>query len=193
MLGLFFVQLVTHIESRHGLEVLDRVLSEPSLSTGGAYTAWGNYPASEARTIVSQLARFTHEDEQLTWKRFGGTFFRVLERRYPRYLRSQETPFAFFRDLELRMFTRISEVFPEAEFPSLECSAPYAPGDFQLFVRLCQPMPGFVEGFVGACLNYFRLPIYTIWHDVGPEPGQVLRLTASLVPPEATHPNPELN
>lgn len=192
MLGLFFVQLLTHIESRHGAEVVDLVLDD-TLSTGGAYTAWGTYPSQEASLIVSRLDRLIQEDERTTWKRFGGTFFRVLARRYPRYLRSQETPFTLFRDLELRMFARIREVFPDAGFPALECSAPYAPGDFQLFIRLDEPMPGFAEGFVEACLHYFRLPIYTIWQDLGEQPGQVLRLTASLVPPEATSPNTELN
>lgn len=43
MLGVVYIQFMEMIKSKFSEGVLDDLLDEPTLSTGGAYTAVGNY------------------------------------------------------------------------------------------------------------------------------------------------------
>ncbi len=47
MKGVVFRAFVDLVEERYGEEVVDRLLSHPGLSTGGAYTAVGTYDHTE--------------------------------------------------------------------------------------------------------------------------------------------------
>ena len=59
MKGIVFTKLFDMIEESYGFEVVEQLITNPLLSTGGAYTSVGTYQCSELITILEDLHKIT--------------------------------------------------------------------------------------------------------------------------------------
>lgn len=59
MKGIVFTEFLEFVESKHGLPMVDRLISHCQLASGGAYTAVDTYNVVELLGLVGQLSQQT--------------------------------------------------------------------------------------------------------------------------------------
>ncbi len=119
MKGTVFVEFMRHVEDKYGLEVVDAVLSEvePKLSTGGAYTAVGNYPHEEMLELATALCRLSAESLECLLDDFARSLMRSFERMHPEFFQQGQDLFDFFLSLESRIHSDVRKLYPDASPP----------------------------------------------------------------------------
>ena len=81
MKGVVFTQFVDFVEQKHGLEVVDEMMSAADLPSGGAYTSVGTYDHQELVKMVVALAKNTETPIPDLLNSFGESLFRFLASR----------------------------------------------------------------------------------------------------------------
>ena len=108
MKGVVFTELVNMIEDQFGLEVLDEVIENANLESGGAYTAVGDYPDSEIYSILAELGKITGLNTKQMLAAYSGCFFSMLNLTYTNFFKKHDCALKFLASFgAVSFFNRI--------------------------------------------------------------------------------------
>jgi hypothetical protein len=119
MKGIIFTSLLEIVEERHGLELVDEILTGLDLASGGAYTAVGNYDDGEAVAILTRLAELQSESMANTLTDFGRALFQRLARWHPDMAAGIDDTFEFLEQVEHEIHGEVRKLYPDARLPSI--------------------------------------------------------------------------
>ncbi len=158
MKGVVFREFVDLVEERYGEEVVDRLLSHPGLSTGGAYTAVGTYDHTELLTMIELLSQeIGVEPHQLTIE-LGKQLFGRLYKSYPQFVDPHDKAFDFLKTIDSVVHTEVKKLYSDAEVPEYHCEQL----DDRVLVmdyRSSRPFADLAEGMLLGCIAHFNEPI----------------------------------
>ena len=123
MKGTIFVELLHLIESEEGLDAVDHVIeaSIDQLSTGGAYTAVGNYPHAELLVLLGAYSQYIEANKRDgLLDRFAGYIIREFGRLHPEFF-EQSDLFALLESVESHIHEAVLRLYPEANPPNIAC------------------------------------------------------------------------
>jgi len=118
MKGIVFTEFLDLVESKFGLEMVDRIISQSKLESEGAYTAIGTYKFSEMLQLLQNLQNNTGIaiDELLLI--YGEHFFSVIETSYPGLLATYKSPIEMLSSIENHIHVEVQKIYPDAELPT---------------------------------------------------------------------------
>lgn len=158
MKGVVFREFVDLVEERYGEKVVDRLLSHPGLSTGGAYTAVGTYDHTELLTMIELLSQeIGVEPHQLTIE-LGKQLFGRLYKSYPQFVDPHDKAFDFLKTIDSVVHTEVKKLYSDAEVPEYHCEQL----DDRVLVmdyRSSRPFADLAEGMLLGCIAHFNEPI----------------------------------
>jgi hypothetical protein len=146
-----FTSLLSWVEQTRGVVTVDRIIAGagPALSTGGAYTAVGNYPATEFTALLEQLAILDDTTPDDVQREFGKAAFPVLASLHPEWLDGISDLPALLTHIESIIHTEVRKLYPDAQ-PPLITAQRTDPGIVEVtyvshrgLVPMCQ---GLIEG-----------------------------------------------
>ena len=120
MKGIVFSEFLDLVEVKFGLEMVDKIINQSKLKSGGAYTAVGTYDFSEMLQLLKNLSNNTGlsiDDLLLT---YGEHFFQVLKRDYEGMLSSYSDPIDLLSSIENHIHIEVRKIYPDAELPTFE-------------------------------------------------------------------------
>ncbi|UZO82250.1 heme NO-binding domain-containing protein [Aquimarina sp. ERC-38] len=120
MKGIVFTEFLDLVESKFGLEMVDRIITQSTLNSNGAYTAIGTYKFSEMAELLTNLSLNTGIDVQELLLIYGEHFFTVLQESYGTMLRQYAGPIELLNAIENHIHVEVRKIYPEAELPSFE-------------------------------------------------------------------------
>ena len=151
MKGVIITSFLGWVEATRGLVTEDAILvdAEPALSTGGAYTAVGNYPASDFTALVESLAAKEGKTTDEILREFGIAVFPQLGSLHPSWLDGMDDLYALLSGIESVIHTEVRKLYDDAR-PPLITARKEADGSIEVtyashrdLVALCQ---GLIEG-----------------------------------------------
>lgn len=154
MKGIIFTELIEMVEEGHGLEVTDRLLSLPKLSSGGVYIATGTYPVSDLEILLAELQRILGADRDTLLKLFSGHLFKTFERRYADLLDSYSDTFGLLKMIEGHIHVEVRKLYPDAELPEFEV-ADEDDRQLVLIYRSSRHMQALAMGLMEAAAAHF--------------------------------------
>ncbi len=154
MKGVVFVELLAMADSAVGEAAVDKVVARCPLSTKGAYTTVGTYPASELNLLVDGFSEATGAPIDALQKQFGHWMLARFVESYPKFFSTQPDGFTMLESIEGEVHTEVRKLYPDAELPAFRTERI---GDDALLMTYSSPrrLIAFCHGLIEACLAHY--------------------------------------
>ena len=158
MKGVVFTELLKMVEEAHGLDMVDTIIDNSDLPSGGGYTAVGTYDHSEAVALVVSLSKETGAAIPYLLKAFGEYLFGALARGYPAFLERAQDEFDFLEQVETYIHVEVRKLYPDAELPSFECSRSEDGTALNMIYESGRHFEDLCEGLILGSLKHYKSP-----------------------------------
>lgn len=141
MRGLIFTEFLDHVEQHYNFEVVDQIITQlgGDLSTGGAYTAVGNYPHEELLALAVALCGVTGSAKTVVLRDFAGKLMDTFRLMHPEYFEATDDVFAFLMSVESLIHVDVRKLYPDAN-PPLVAGSILNDGEMLLHYRSHRPL-----------------------------------------------------
>ena len=155
MKGIVFTELLDMINATFGEKMVDDILDECVLESGGAYTSAGTYDYKEMITIVQALsARTDIPFKDLVYK-YGYHLFSRFHEIMPQFFEKPEDAFAFFETIDQTIHVEVKKLYPDAVLPKFTTEKTHDNELMMTYKSHC-PFADFASGLIAGCINHFR-------------------------------------
>lgn len=154
MKGIIFTEFLEMVEQEFGYEMVDKIISENDLSSGGAYTNVGTYNHEEIVKLIISLSRHSRQEVSSLLKAFGIFLFDTLKNAYPHFLEAAQNAFDFLESIENYIHVEVRKLYPDAELPSFE-TRKLDSNTLELIYKSERKMADFAEGLLIRSLDHF--------------------------------------
>ncbi len=120
MKGIVFTEFLDLVEDKFGLEVLDKIITQSNLESGGVYTSVGTYSFSEMLQLLQHLSAHTNISIDDLLLVYAEHFFGVIEESYPGLLATYKDPIEMLSSIENHIHVEVRKIYPDAELPTFE-------------------------------------------------------------------------
>lgn len=154
MKGIVITEFLEHVEERHGLAFVDRLLGSTELTTGGAYTCVGTYPSEEFVLLVTGVALATGSTPATVAREFGEDLFARLVVGFPRMVEGIDDALSFLELVNDYIHLEVHKIHPRANTPVFE-TARYGDHGIEVVYKSDRDLPDLAEGLIVGCARHF--------------------------------------
>ncbi|GLR19094.1 heme NO-binding domain-containing protein [Portibacter lacus] len=120
MKGIVFTEFLELVEDKFGLEMVDTIINQSELESGGAYTSVGTYEFSEMLQLLQHLSDHTNISIDNLLLVYAEHFFSVLENSHPKLIARYKDPIEMLASIENHIHVEVQKIYPDAELPTFE-------------------------------------------------------------------------
>lgn len=115
-----FTEFLEMIERDFGYEIVDQILNDNQLESGGAYTSVGTYNHAEMIQLLSSLSKVTSQDVSTLLEYFGNYMFVTFRKGFPAFFDDCEHGFEFLESIDNHIHVEVKKLYPDAMLPRFE-------------------------------------------------------------------------
>lgn len=155
MKGIVFTELIDMVEATFGVDMMDDVLDDCELESGGAYTAVGTYDHTELLEIVSVLSKHSNIPVKELVFKYGHHLFSRFHELMPVFFEKPNDAFEFLESVHDYIHVEVKKLYPDASLPSFETEKS---GDNALVMtyRSQCPFADFAHGLMQGCVDFYK-------------------------------------
>lgn len=154
------------VEELYGIEIVDKVMTSiEHSSSGGGYTAVGNYPHGDLVGMVAKLSEMTDLTVSQLVQAFGRYMLRVFHKDYSVFFEGVNDSLTFLSGIENVIHSEVRKLYPDARLPDFECSMGQD-GSLTMSYSSDRGFADLAEGLIRETLVLFKED-----HDVKRLPG----------------------
>lgn len=154
MRGIVFTELLEMIEDEYGYSLVDELLTESNLPSGGTYTAIGTYDHAEMITLVNNLSQKTQLPVPDLLQAYGRYMFASFTRGYRPFVDRVDTAFGLFQSVHHYVHVEVRKLYPDAELPHFTVEQP-APNHLTMRYESERKLADFAHGLIEGCLSHY--------------------------------------
>ncbi len=167
MKGIVFTEFIEMVEATFGFKIADAIIMDAGSACGGAYTSVGQYPDQELIDLVLALSKRTNACVSDLLKVFGGHLFTRFAATFPELIKSADTAFDLFAEVNDHIHVEVRKLYPTARLPRLDCQ-PTDNRTLLIQYRSHRPLGDFAEGMIQGVIDYFNERVSINRHDLDP-------------------------
>lgn len=153
MKGIVFTEFLEMVEERYDLAMVDQLLSEAKLASGGVYTAVGTYDHREMVQLLQLLSQKTSIPIGELLKTFGEYLFPHFAKNYPQFFRGLNKTSEFLERLDGYIHVEVKKLYPDAELPSF--SFEIQGEHMRMIYESPRCMSELAVGLIKGCMDHF--------------------------------------
>lgn len=154
MKGIVFTELLEMIEDQYGYELVDQLLLESDLPSGGTYTAIGTYNHIEMVTLVHKLSQKTQLPVPDLLRAYGRYIFGTFTRIYRPLVERATSAFDLLQSVHQYIHVEVRKLYPDAELPHFTVEQP-AENRLIMHYESERKLSDFAQGLIEGCLAHF--------------------------------------
>lgn len=174
MKGIVFTELLDMVEKKFGINMVDDVLDECNLQSGGAYTTVGTYDHRELLEIVGILSKHTGLSVRELVYKYGHHLFSRFHVLMPVFFEKHKSAFEFLESVHNTIHVEVKKIYPDASLPHFETSRNGDNSLTMIYKSQC-PFADFAEGLISGCIDFYKENIEIITEDRNSE-GEYSRI-----------------
>lgn len=155
MKGIIFTEFLGLVEDRWGEDMVDDIIEDCELESGGAYTAVGTYDHQEIVALVMALGTRSGVPVPDLLRVYGQYLFAKLAKAYPHFVGDTGSVLDFLEGVESYIHVEVRKLYPDAELPSFD-TARSADGKLEMIYRSSRHLDDVCHGLIEGCLEYFE-------------------------------------
>jgi hypothetical protein len=113
MKGMVFTEFLEMVESKFSADMVDDIIEDSDLPSGGAYTAVGTYDHAELVTMVGALAQRSGLPVPALVHAFGLHLFGRFYALYPGFFEGTSNALDFLEGIETVIHTEVRKLYPD--------------------------------------------------------------------------------
>ncbi len=121
MKGMVFTEFLEMVESKFSIDMVDDIIEDSQLPSGGAYTSVGTYDHGELVQMVGALAQRSGLPVPALVHAFGLHLFGRFYALYPSFFTGVPTALVFLEGIETVIHTEVRKLYPDAQLPQFDC------------------------------------------------------------------------
>lgn len=157
MKGVVFTEFLDMVEQRFSPDMVDDIIEDANLPSGGAYTTVGTYPHDEMVALVVALSARSGAAVPELLRAFGEYLFGRFVKGYPAFFSGHHDAFIFLAGIEDIIHAEVRKLYPDAELPTFEVehrderrlAIVYSSG---------RHFEDLAEGLIRGCISHFGRP-----------------------------------
>lgn len=118
MKGIIFTEFLDLVDEKFGLEMVDKIIAQSKLESGGSYTTVGTYKFAEMLALLTNLSNNTGVSTDDLLYTYAEHFFGVIEINYPGFLQQYKDPIEMISCIESHIHVEVKKIYPESELPT---------------------------------------------------------------------------
>lgn len=154
MKGVVFTGFLDLVEENFGYDMVDKIITDSDLPSGGVYTSIGTYPHREIVQLVVQLSKHTEIPISKLLKLYGLHFFSVLAAQYGHFLTKVTSAFQLLESIHNYIHVEVKKLYPDAELPHFETNR-IDENTLEMIYSSERKMSDFAEGLIESCLKHY--------------------------------------
>lgn len=154
MKGFVFTEFLEMIEEAHGYELVDRLLLESHLPSGGSYTSVGTYDHAEMIALVHKLSEHLNVPVSQLLRTYGQYMFRSFTRNYGLFINQSGSAFDLLSSIQHYIHVEVRKLYPEAELPHFTIDQP-TPDRLIMHYESERRLADFAHGLIEGCLAHY--------------------------------------
>jgi hypothetical protein len=155
MKGIIFTEFMELVEDKFGMDMLDDIIDDSDLPSGGVYTAVGTYDHGEIVALVSALSTRSEIPVPTLLQVYGEHLFSRFPVLYPGFFtKKDQTAFDFLESVESYIHVEVKKLYPDAQLPSFETTRT-DPGTLVMIYRSGRHLEDVAEGLIRGCFIHF--------------------------------------
>lgn len=155
MKGIVFTEFLEMVEKSHGYNIVDELLTETDLPSGGVYTSIGTYEHKEMVSLLMALSKKTETPVSNLLKAFGHYLFGTFKKVYPSFFESAESAFDFLESIEDYIHVEVLKLYPDAELPRFNTKL-INENCLEMIYLSDRSMADFAEGLIEKTLEHYH-------------------------------------
>lgn len=120
MKGIIFTEFLELVEEKFGLEMVDKIITQSNLDSGGAYTAVGTYDFGEMLQLISNLSQNTDISVDDLLMVYSEHLFAALVKSHPDLVSHYKDPMDLLASIENHIHVEVKKIYPEAQLPTFD-------------------------------------------------------------------------
>lgn len=120
MKGIIFTEFLELVEEKFGLEMVDEIISQSNLKSGGVYTSVGTYEFSEMLQLLTHLSEHTKLSIDDLLLVYSEHLFKALVKSYPQLVEHYKDPMSLLASIENHIHVEVQKIYPEAQLPTFD-------------------------------------------------------------------------
>ena len=120
MKGIVFTEFLELVEEKFGLEMVDKIIEQSKLESGGVYTSIGTYSFSEMLSLLKNLSENTNISIDNLLLVYAEHFFGVIKKNYSDMLTMYKDPIEMLASIEHHIHVEVRKIYHDAELPTFE-------------------------------------------------------------------------
>lgn len=157
MKGIVFTELLGMVASTWSEDMVDDIIGDAELPSGGAYTSVGTYDHSEIVALVGALSARTGIPGNTLVCTFGHHMFGRFSALYPEFFAGIDDAMDFLERVETVIHVEVLKLYPDAQLPRFEVSR--SADRMQLVYLSPRHMGDLAAGLIDGCIAHYGQPI----------------------------------
>lgn len=153
MKGMVFTEFMEMVEAEWSLDMVDSIIEQSKVASGGVYTSVGSYPHEEMLALANALAKQTSIPVNDLIRAFGKHLFGRFACTYPHFFVGITDSFQFLSGIEDVIHAEVRKLYPDAELPTFEVESNNS--QLRMIYFSDHPFADLAHGLIEGCLNYF--------------------------------------
>jgi len=159
MKGIVFSEFFEMVEEKLGFELVDQLLEQTQLATGGSYTTIGTYDHKELLALVGNLHRLTDTPVNDLLVTYGQYLFPKLTSIAPDTVNQFNDSFELLAAVDSIIHIEVQKLYPDAELPKFDVIK-QTEKEMQLIYTSCRPFAYLAKGLIMGCAQHYNERIF---------------------------------
>lgn len=155
MKGVVFTEFLEMVEQEFGMDMVNDLIENNTLSSGGVYSSVGTYDHGEMVTLVMDLNKRSGIALPDLLKAFGGYLFQSFKTGYPQLFENANNGFDFLQSVDQEIHVEVLKLYPDAELPSFRTKM-LEENVLQMDYRSDRAMGALAHGLIEACGEHYE-------------------------------------
>lgn len=158
MKGIVFTEFLEMVEKAYDYELVDQLLTENDLPSGGVYTSIGTYEHQEMVTLVTSLSEKMKTPVPDLLNAFGKYLFGTFEKGYPAFFKAAPDAFTFLESIENHIHVEVKKLYPDAQLPRFKTNR-LDNHTLEMIYYSDRSMADFALGLIEKTFEYYEEPV----------------------------------
>ena len=154
MKGMVFTEFLEMVEAKFSPEMVDDIIDDSVLASGGAYTAVGTYDHQEMVQLVTALSQRSALPVTDLMHVFGEHLLGRFYAMHPDFFSEIRSSLDFLEGIETYIHTEVRKLYPDAQLPRFTVEE-HTPQRLILVYDSPRHFEDLAEGLMRGCMAHF--------------------------------------
>ncbi len=173
MKGIVFTEFMEMVESQFGYAMVDQIIEDSKLPSGGIYTSIGTYDHSEIVALLMNLSKRTEIEPPVLLKAFGKYLFDTFLKTYPHFFEEANNSIDFLQSIDNYIHVEVLKLYPDAKLPTFTTDV-QDDGSLVMTYFSERKMSALAEGLIEKSIAHYQDPM-SMTKELLEEDGSVVK------------------